>query len=207
MGRPAWVRIQSCMSCSSSASERINSYALVAYIPDPLGRYLDDLRQELVPSCRAQAHVTVLPPRPLAGDPNEAFEQIVQDLQPFPSFSIEINGVEVFTETSVVYLAIGSGFSTLQRMHAALNAGRLAFQEPYGYFPHVTVAQEMLPEEFEQALERARSQWAAAPVQHSFEVHTLTFVQAAIVPETGECRWINLAECSLGRLAPVHELK
>jgi len=31
------------------AEQRLNVFALVIYIPDPLGRFLDDLRRELVP--------------------------------------------------------------------------------------------------------------------------------------------------------------
>ena len=31
------------------ADERLNVFALVIYIPDPLGQFLDDLRRELVP--------------------------------------------------------------------------------------------------------------------------------------------------------------
>ena len=48
--------------------ERLNVYALVIYIPDPLGRFLDHLRRELVPAYKPHAHVSVLPPRPLFVD-------------------------------------------------------------------------------------------------------------------------------------------
>src|SRR5450756_2278998 len=58
------------------AAERLNVYALVIYIPDPLGRFLDDLRRGLVPECNPHAHVSVLPPRPLAVDWQEAGEQV-----------------------------------------------------------------------------------------------------------------------------------
>ncbi len=50
------------------AEQRLNVFALVIYIPDPLGRFLDDLRTALVPGCNPHAHVSVLPPRPLAVD-------------------------------------------------------------------------------------------------------------------------------------------
>src|SRR3974377_478668 len=46
----------------------LNVFALVIYVPDPLARFLDDLRRELVPHCNPRAHVSVLPPRPLAVD-------------------------------------------------------------------------------------------------------------------------------------------
>src|ERR1035438_9490908 len=50
------------------AEERLNVFALVIYIHDPLGSFLDDLRRQLVPGCNPHAHVSVLPPRPLAVD-------------------------------------------------------------------------------------------------------------------------------------------
>ncbi len=58
------------------AEQRLNVFALVIYIPDPLGRFLDDLRKELVPGCNPHAHVSVLPPRPLAVDWRVASEQV-----------------------------------------------------------------------------------------------------------------------------------
>jgi hypothetical protein len=50
------------------AEARLNVFALVIYIGDPLGRFLDDLRRELSPQCNPHAHVSVLPPRPLSVD-------------------------------------------------------------------------------------------------------------------------------------------
>ena len=40
--------------------DRINSFALVTYIPEPLAGFLDRLRQELVPNCFLRAHATIL---------------------------------------------------------------------------------------------------------------------------------------------------
>ena len=48
-----------------SLEERLNVFALVVYIPGPLGVFLDELRRELVPHYNPHAHVSVLPPRPL----------------------------------------------------------------------------------------------------------------------------------------------
>ena len=62
------------MLCDTREQDGVNSYALVSYIPDPLRRFLDDLRRELVPGCVPAAHVTVLPPRPLSGTVEEAID-------------------------------------------------------------------------------------------------------------------------------------
>ena len=62
-------------SCRVPPGERLNVFALVIYIPGPLGKFLDDLRRELVPSYNPHAHVSVLPPRPLAVDWRLASDQ------------------------------------------------------------------------------------------------------------------------------------
>ena len=41
-----------------SAEERLNVFALVIYVPGPLGKFLDDLRRKLVPGCNPHAHVS-----------------------------------------------------------------------------------------------------------------------------------------------------
>ena len=51
-------------------------YGLVAYINGTLGNFLYNLRQELVPSCRLRSHVSLLPPRLLAGDEQGAKQRI-----------------------------------------------------------------------------------------------------------------------------------
>src|ERR1022692_1327638 len=91
------------------AEQRLNVFALVIYIPDPLGRFLDDLRRELVPGCSPHAHVTILPPRPISTTPQAAIEAVRSRIHDFAPFEIEAALVEVFSETDVVYLRLGRG--------------------------------------------------------------------------------------------------
>ena len=51
-------------------------FALVSYIPDPLGAFLDDLRLKLAPKCKPHAHITILPPRPICAEPHIAIQEI-----------------------------------------------------------------------------------------------------------------------------------
>ncbi len=60
---------------AGAEQERPSLYALVIYLPDPLGGFLDDLRLEMVPGCNPHAHVSVLPPRPLPVAPEAAIEE------------------------------------------------------------------------------------------------------------------------------------
>src|ERR1700730_8846823 len=84
--------------------ERLNVYALVIYIPDPLGRFLDDLRRELMPQYNPHAHVSVLPPRPLAVDWSVASGQVRSLTEAWAPFEIELTEVGIFPVTDVIYL-------------------------------------------------------------------------------------------------------
>src|SRR5580704_15314205 len=123
--------------------ERLNVFALVIYIPGPLGQFLDDFRRKLVPGCNPHAHVSLLPPRPLAVDWQVASEQVRTVLNGWTPFEIELTGIEIFPVTNVIYLQVGSGADELRQVHQAMNAGSLEFQEPFPYHPHITLAQEL----------------------------------------------------------------
>ena len=178
------------------SGERINLFSLVAYIPDPLRIYLDCLREELVPSCQLRAHVTVLPPRPLSDNLTAASEKLRLDAREFLPFEAEVGDVEIFSLTSVIYLAVGKGFSKFRRMHDVLNSGALQFCEPYPYHPHITLAQQISPEQAPGVFEMARTRWAECPHPRRFPVDTLTFVQGA---SNGD--WVDLEEVPVGVVA------
>jgi 2'-5' RNA ligase len=72
-------------------------------------------------------------------------------------------------------------------MHQALNRGPLEFAEPFEYHPHVTLAQQLLPEQVEASAALARRKWREFPHSRSFMVDRLTFVQ-----NTVENRWADL---------------
>src|SRR5690242_4420576 len=82
---------------------RPNVFALVIYIPEPLGSFLDNLRRELVPSYNPHAHVSVLPPRSLLVDWRIAAEQVRVLTESWLPFDIELTGIDVFCETDVLY--------------------------------------------------------------------------------------------------------
>jgi 2'-5' RNA ligase len=176
------------MNGCDGVGNAINSFALISYLPEPLAGFLNSLRCELVPRCQAKTHVTVLPPRPLAtGLPETAWNDLNDALNTFPPFRVELNSVEIFEGSNVIYLSIGAGYRELEKMHAALNRGPLQLDEPFEYHPHVTLAQQLLPEQVEAAVAHARSRWREFPYSHSFTVDRLTFVQ-----NTEENRWADL---------------
>ena len=87
------------------------------YVPEPLSSFLDDLRRELSPGCLPRAHVTVLPPRPLAAPTSEAIAEMSEEISEVASFEIEAGAVETFQATSVIYISLGGGHCELQRIH------------------------------------------------------------------------------------------
>src|SRR5580765_4520775 len=91
------------------AEQRLNVFALVIYIPDPLGRFLDDLRRELVPGCNPHAHVSVLPPRPIAVDWREASAQVCRCAAERPPFEITLGAIRRFPVTNVIYIELAAG--------------------------------------------------------------------------------------------------
>ena len=109
-------------------TDRINSYALVSYIPGRLGDFITRLRQDLVAGCVAQSHVTILPPRPLEVHPQIAAEEIRAGLAPFSSFELDMPRIRVFEQTSVVFCEIGRGREELFELHEAMNKGGSVFR-------------------------------------------------------------------------------
>src|SRR5216684_894566 len=115
------------MVSQTEGPSRRDVFALVIYIPDPLGRFLDDLRRELVLGCNPHAHVSVLPPRPLAVDWQVAGEQVRGLTETQPPFDVGLAEIRIFPVTNVIYIGVGMGASELHYMHDAVNCGALAF--------------------------------------------------------------------------------
>ena len=107
--------------------ERPSLYALVIYLPPPLGGFLDALRLEMVPGCNPHAHVSVLPPRPLPLAPEAAIAESRRIVAGFSPFDIELGQIEIFPETEVIYISVEGGTGQLRQMHARAEPGRFGF--------------------------------------------------------------------------------
>jgi 2'-5' RNA ligase len=99
----------------------------------------------------------------------------------------------VFPVTDVIYLELAwEGAGELHQMHAAASRC-LAFNEPFRYHPHVTLAQEIVPDRVTEMRERAERQWHEYRGPRRFHAERAIFVQSA----PGNC-WVDLAEYPLG---------
>ena len=182
------------MFSDPSGVEYLNSFALVSYISEPLAGFLDRLRCELVPKCFLRAHVTILPPRPIESAPEKAWTELrnaAYDLQPF---DVELTAVEIFPVSDVIYIAIDKGQDDLKRMYSQLNTGRLSYREPFPYHPHITLAQNLTPDQVDELSEVARTRWSEYKGPRGFRVEVITFVQ-----NTRWHGWNDLGETILGR--------
>jgi 2'-5' RNA ligase len=185
------------MQCGSPDPERrVNSYALVSYIPGKLGDFITGLRQELVSKCVARSHVSILPPRPLSDPAEVAADQVRATLAPFQAFELDMPRIRVFEQTSVVFCEIGAGRERLFELHDAMNSAALWFDEPFDYHPHVTLAQGVSREELPEIYETAVRRWAESAPESRVTIDTVTFVQ-----NTADNLWIDLEDCELRGLA------
>lgn len=179
---------------------RINCFALVAYIPGRLGEFLDQLRCDLEPNSQApRAHLTLLPPRPLAANvtAKDAERFLSSALLDLPPLEVYLGGIEQFPVTNVVYVAVDGGFMQMRKTHGMLNTGPVCFAEPFHYHPHVTLAQGM-DEATSAAVYRAAVQrWAEYRGPRQFTVDSYCFVQ-----NTSANRWVDLAAYQLSAAAP-----
>jgi 2'-5' RNA ligase len=174
------------------AASGLKTCALVSYVPHHLGEFLTRLRAELVPRCALQSHLTILPPRVLETPASALSSTLARRLQKFAPFDIALNEVEMFPITSVIYLALGSGRSSVERLHASLSVGRLAFSEAFPFHPHVTLAQDIPLVDVPECFELARRRWAEWKSKRAFSVEHLTFVENVDVD-----RWETVREFTL----------
>jgi 2'-5' RNA ligase len=160
------------MGSCSVPSEPINQYALVTYLPDELGSFLDQLRRDI-----ARSHLSLLPPRPLHSPAFEAESQIQHMSRVTQPFVVGIGDVCVFPKTSVIYLELSSGQGDLAKLHDQLSTGALSFDEPFPFHPHVTLAQNFAPETLASRVSLAQERWAAYRGPKEFLLDRVVFVQ------------------------------
>lgn len=166
-----------------------NLYALVIYLPPPLGDFLDDLRREMVPGCNPHAHISVLPPRTLPVSGEAAMEEARRMVAGFAPFDIELGDIEIFPITEVIYISVKGGTRQLREMHRALNQGVWSFAEPFPYHPHLTLAQEIDSGQVAPLRELAARRWQEFRGPRAFRAERAMFVQ-----NINGSQWIDLAE-------------
>ncbi len=145
-------------------------FALVSYIPDPLGSFLDELRQALPGGDNARPHITILPPRPLKLPVEAASKQARKILRAFPAFEVELSRVRCFSGTNFLYLDVGEGSSLLHKLHDALNTGDLEDVEELGFRPHLTLGGPVMPGKLDATQQQAEAAWRSVAHSRRFTI-------------------------------------
>jgi 2'-5' RNA ligase len=160
----------------NSETPQWGSFALVSYIPDPLGSFLHSLRQILPGEDNPQAHITILPPRPLQVPVDAASLEAKKTLSHFSRFEVELAEVRSFSESQVLYLDISKGGDILHQLHDALNVGTLEHDENFEFRPHLTLGGPVEKQREEQTRGEAERLWRARDCSARFRVEEIVFL-------------------------------
>src|SRR5262249_33645192 len=98
-------------------------YALVAYVRNAVGEFIENLRHELHPELpHLPAHVTILPPRFLQGSELAALELLEEICSRIEPFDVMLGNAETFVPvTPTVYIGLNQGAERLHQLHDRLN--------------------------------------------------------------------------------------
>jgi 2'-5' RNA ligase len=170
-------------------------YALVTYVRNPVGEFVEQLRRELhPPTAHMAAHLTILPPRELAGTEAAALEFLEAACSHIVPFDVELGDVETFLPTTpTVFIQVKRAAYRMRELHDQLCGRGLCCEENWPYIPHLTILKTETDEQARVASAVARERWALFTGKRQVQVEELMFVR-----EHGEC-WQDVAPLPLGR--------
>ena len=173
--------------------EMKDQYALVAYIHEEVGQFVEDLRAEVHPAqAHLAAHVSVLPPRPACCDEHDSVEMLRERCSKIEPFDIEFGDVESFIPTTpTVFIRVAHAAYRLRELHDTLNADGLCFTEPLVYMPHLTIAKLSTLERAREVFDLSVDRWREFKGPRKVRITELTFVRGR------DCDWTDLDTISL----------
>ena len=170
-------------------------YALVAYVRNPVGQFVADLRRELhPPTAHMAAHLTILPPRELVATEAAALQFLEEVCSRVVPFDVELGDVETFLPaTPTVFIQVTRAAYRLRELHDQLAARALRSPEDWPYIPHLTIVKMELEQQALAAVTIARERWKQFRGQRQVHVDELVFVH-------GDAdAWQDVASVPLGR--------
>jgi 2'-5' RNA ligase len=170
-------------------------YAVVAYVRSPVGEFVENLRQELLPGVPfLPAHLTILPPRPLNGTEAAALEMVEEACREASPFEVTMGDVETFVPaTPTVFIRVAHAAYRMRELHDRLNSAVLQGEEQWPYLPHLTIAKLTAEPEAHRIYEVAHQRWQDFQGSRHIYLGQLTFVR-----EKTENSWVDLAPVPLG---------
>jgi len=175
-------------------------YALVAYLKNPAGGFVENLRRELHPDLpHMAAHLSILPPRPLQGSESSALQVLERICGGEEPFEVSLGDVETFIPvTPTVYIRVDGAAVRMTELHRKLNTDALAFQEEWPYIPHLTIVKMGAEQPAQSAFQLARRRWSGYEGSRRILLEKLTFVREDVRADAPSC-WVDLAPVQLGR--------
>jgi 2'-5' RNA ligase len=161
-----------------------------------LGAFIDELSAWLPGESRGKAHLTLLPPRPVALATETTADLLSGALAHLRPFKVELTKIERFPVTDVLYIALGEGSDEAYRAHAELNRGVFFFEEPFEYRPHVTLMVPKKDTDVGRSHREAAARWGEFPSTRQFMVERLDLLRQDSEGEWENLRQIQLAEDS-----------
>lgn len=170
-------------------------YALVAYVRNSVGQFVEDLRRELHPEQpHMAAHVTILPPRPLQGSEGRALEFLEDACSRVIPFDVELGDVETFLPvTPTIFIQVKRAAYRIRELHDQLSGGALCCAEEWPFMPHLTIIKLEREQQAGEALEVAKQRWEHFSGRRQVHVNELMFVREQ------DGVWQDVAAIPLGR--------
>ena len=177
-------------------------YALVAYVRNAAGVFVEKLRRELHPDLpHLAAHLTILPPRSLGGSEQSALQLLERICGEEEPFEVSLGQVETFIPvTPTVYIRVDGAASRMCELHRRLNTEAFACTEEWPYIPHLTIVKMSAEPSAKHAFEVARRRWDEYQGSRRILLERLTFVR-----EDAQNHWSDLAPVPLGRQLVSHQ--
>jgi 2'-5' RNA ligase superfamily protein len=172
-------------------------FALVSYIPDPLGSFLHQLREVMPCGAIPQPHITILPPRPLRLARNAASDLARNILTRFSAFTVELSKIRSFPETQVLYLDLAQGNELLHELHSVLNTGDLGHEERFEFRPHLTLTGAVPLSDLPSTKSKMEAAWHAVDCSRHFLLDEIVFLWLS--PNGSQGEWARLWSHSLSR--------
>jgi len=174
-------------------------YALVAYLKNSAGEFVENLRRELHPDLpHLAAHLSILPPRPLQGSESSALQLLQRICGNEEPFEVTLGDVETFIPvTPTVYIRVDAA-ERMSQLHSKLNTEVLAFNEEWRYIPHLTIVKMSAEQPAQTAFQVARKRWSQYSGSRRILLERLTFVREEVRDDAPNC-WVDLAPVLLGR--------
>jgi 2'-5' RNA ligase len=171
-------------------------YALVAYVRNSVGEFVEKLRGQLHPQLpHLSAHVTILPPRCLQGTENSARELLAELCCSVDPFEITLGDVETFVPvTPTIFIRVAHAAYKMRELHDRLNVKSLLAAEDWPYMPHLTIVKMETEPQAKNAFKIAHQRWNDYTGTRRVRIAELTFVR-----EERENQWVDLTPIPLGR--------